>query len=92
MQARIYRPARNPMQSGAGADRWLLEFIGRAESRYIDSVMGWTGNRDTYSQVRLAFPTREEAERYAEAHDIPYRMLAPKKRTAKPKSYAETLK
>ena len=70
MTARIYRPARNAMSSGAAKTRhWVLEFVA-SEARGVDPLMGWTSSRDTQAQVRLTFPTREAALEYAEAHGI----------------------
>jgi hypothetical protein len=43
-------------------------------------LMGWTGSDDMNSQVRLRFPTREEAVAYAERHGIPYETFEPKRR------------
>ncbi|NIM09025.1 MAG: ETC complex I subunit, partial [Planctomycetales bacterium] len=61
MQARIYQPARNAMQSGtAKTHEWVLEFAPDAE-RKVDPLMGWTGSPDTQSQVRMKFPTKEAA-------------------------------
>ncbi|MFQ5624228.1 MAG: ETC complex I subunit [Paracoccaceae bacterium] len=80
MHARIYQPARNPMQSGqANTRRWILEFepeLGKA----VDPLMGWTGSSDMNAQVRLRFDSREAAVEYAEAHGLPYRVQEPKPR------------
>lgn len=82
MRARIYKPARNAMQSGAARTRhWLLEYAADAP-REIDPLMGWTSSADTQTQVRLRFETREAAEAYARKHDIPYTVVAPKPRKA----------
>lgn len=82
MRARIYRPARNAMQSGmARTQDWVLEFAS-AEARQIDPLMGWTSSGDTQSQVRLRFDTQAEAEAYAEAHGIDYVVIQPKTRAA----------
>jgi len=70
MTARIYRPAKTPMQSGKGkSQEWLLEFTTETP-RVVDPLMGWTGSSDTLQQVRLKFATREEAVSYAERHGI----------------------
>ncbi|MCC5971425.1 MAG: ETC complex I subunit [Pararhodobacter sp.] len=91
MRARIYRPARNTMQSGtAGTRDWLLEFA-PAEARETDPLMGWTSSGDTQSQVRLRFATQAEAEAFAEARGIKYIVIQPKPRAAniRPGGYAE---
>jgi ETC complex I subunit conserved region len=80
MLAKIYQPARTAMQSGqARTHDWVLEFVPE-EPRVIDPLMGWTGSGDMESQVRLSFPTREEAVAYAERNGIAYETFEPKKR------------
>ena len=67
MLAKIYQPSRSAMQSGQAKTRdWVLEFV-PADAKWIDPLMGWTGSDDMNSQVRLRFPTREEAVAYAES-------------------------
>lgn len=91
MRARIYRPARNAMQSGTARTRdWVLEFS-PSEARVKDPLMGWTGSGDTQAQVKLRFPTQEEAEAYAQARGIDYIVLQPKPRAAniRPMGYGE---
>ena len=62
MSARILLAPKSPVQSGKiGTDTWILEFAPE-NSRFIEPVMGWTGNRDMMaSQVKLKFPTKEAA-------------------------------
>jgi hypothetical protein len=81
MLAKIYQPSRSAMQSGQAKTRdWVLEFA-PADPRWIDPLMGWTGTSDMDSQVRLTFPSREEAVAYAERHGIPYQTFEPKRRS-----------
>ena len=80
MLAKIFQPARSAMQSGPARHRqWVLEFV-PAQARWIDPLMGWTGSGDMNSQVRLSFPTREEAVAYAERHGIAHQVFEPKLR------------
>lgn len=51
--------------------------------------MGWLALTDTQKQVRLVFPSRESAVAFAERHGWDYTVHAPRKRTVRPKSYAE---
>lgn len=82
MRARIYRPARNAMQSGTAKTKlWALEFS-PAEARRIDPLMGWTSSGDMNAQVKLWFDTAEAAEAYAKAHGIDYNVIQPKARRA----------
>ncbi len=76
MTARIYLPAKSPMQSGQAKDRWLLEFD-REQAREIEPLMGWTSSGETQSQVRLSFESAEAAIAYAERAGIPYRVERP---------------
>ena len=80
MLAKIYQPARSAMQSGQGKTHdWVLEFV-PAEARTVDPLMGWTGSGDMNSQVRLRFPSREEAVAYAERHGVAHEVFEPKPR------------
>lgn len=64
-RVRIYRPARSAMQSGEAATRlWVLEFAPET-APFIDPLMGWVGSADPSTQVRLSFPTREDAVEFA---------------------------
>lgn len=86
---RIYRPAKNAMQSGrANSRRWLVESEPSSQKN-IDPLMGWTGSDDTRAQVKLRFESREEAIAYAERNGLDYKVEEPKERIVRPKNYAE---
>ena len=92
MRARIYQPPKNAMQSGrAHLDEWLLEYE-PAERRQADPLMGWIGSADTQAQVRLRFPSKEEAIAYAEKHGIAFDVEIANTRRVKPKAYADNFK
>lgn len=92
MQARIYRPAKTAMQSGRAKTRdWVLRFEPRA-ARRIDPLMGWTSSSDTGQQVKLHFPTKEDAVAYCEKHGIDYRVQEPRQRKVQLKSYADNFR
>jgi gamma-glutamylcyclotransferase (GGCT)/AIG2-like uncharacterized protein YtfP len=80
------------MQSGtAKTGHWVLEFEPETPQK-IDPLMGYTSSSDTRRQVRLTFPTKEEAISYAERNGIAYRLeeaKAPKRRQV---SYAENFR
>ncbi len=87
--AKIYQPAKNAMQSGrAGTGRWLLEYAPGAAQRR-DPLMGWSGSTDTRAQLKMRFPSREEAVAYAERNGLDYEVMEPRKRNVRPKNYAE---
>jgi hypothetical protein len=92
MLARIYRPARNAMQSGqANIKDWVLEFEPE-EARRIDPLMGWTGSGDTKGQVRIAFETRDEAVAFAQRYRIPFQVFEPKEAKRIVRAYADNFK
>ena len=80
MTARIYKPAKTAMQSGlAKTKAWMVDFEPEAP-RTVESLMGWTSSSDMRQQVRLSFPTKQEAIAYCERHEIAYQVtetLAP---------------
>ena len=92
MRARIYRPAKNAMQSGkARTKRWVLEF--EPETRQApDPLMGWTSSTDMRQQVQLEFDTSEEAIAYAEKHAIAYQVFEPHDAQRASKSYADNFR
>jgi hypothetical protein len=92
MQARIFRPAKNAMQSGrAGTQKWVLEFA-PSSRREADPLMGWTSSDDTRSQLRLNFDTKEEAVAYAEREGIPYMVETAQDRRLQIKAYADNFR
>lgn len=91
MPARIYKPARNAMQSGTARTKlWVLEFAPESE-REIDPLMGWISSDDMQSQVRLRFETQEQAEDYARENGIDYVVLPEhgRKPNVRPMGYGE---
>jgi hypothetical protein len=89
MLARIYRPAKNAMQSGKAKTKdWVLEFEPSA-ARRPDPLMGWTQSTDMNGQVVIAFDSKEEAVDYAQKHAIAFQLMEAK--TPKPiiKAYAD---
>ena len=92
MTARIYQPAKTAMQSGqAGTQHWILEHE-NSEPREIDPLMGWTSSRDTQTQVRLKFPTKEDAIAYAKRNGLAFTVREPKPRKTVHKTYADNFK
>jgi hypothetical protein len=92
MLARIYKPARNAMQSGqANTTEWVLEFEPE-EAKRVDPLMGWSGSGDMRAQVQLTFATREEAVAYAERHRIAHQVFEPKEAKRSVRAYADNFK
>lgn len=89
---RIYKPSKPAMQSGkGGTDEWLLEQAAPGDVA-VDPLMGWSGSSNTGKQVRLTFPTREAAVRYAEQHALPYTVIEPTPRKIAHRSYADNFR
>ena len=89
MTARIYKPARTAMQSGtAKTHDWLLEYEPETP-RVVEPLMGWTSSTDMKSQIRLRFPTREEAIAYCERKGIAYQVSEPKEPARRSIAYAD---
>ena len=92
MTARIFRPAKNAMQSGRGKSKhWVLVFE-PASARSIDPLMGYTSSTDMNSQVKLKFDSLEEAENYAQRKNIDYVVQQPHDSTPKKVAYSDNFK
>jgi hypothetical protein len=90
--ARIYKPAPSVMQSGrANTRRWVMEFEPQAPL-FIEPLMGWTGSTDPLRQVRLTFPDKESAVRFAEREGYAFTVIEPRERRVRRKSYAENFR
>jgi hypothetical protein len=92
MEARIYQPSKNALQSGqANSRKWVVEYEPE-EAKRNDELMGWVGSGDMRGQLKLKFESKEGAIAYAERNGIPYVMQEPKKRRQRPKSYADNFR
>ena len=93
MAVRIYKPARNAMQSGKGkSGHWVLEHE-QAAAQTADPLMGWTSSGETRQQIKLNFDTSELAVTFAEREGLAYTVIpepaAPK---VQRKSYSDNFK
>ena len=87
-KAKIYKPTKTAMQSGKrNSKNWLLEFETLDNS--ISPLMGWESSRDTMSEIKLEFPTKENAISYAKKNNIDFYVVEPQKRKIIIKSYAD---
>ena len=85
---KIYKPAKTAMQSAEGNTRnWLLEFD--TLNTGINPLMGWESSKDTMSEVKLEFLTKEQAINYAKKNNIDYYIIEPQKRKIIKKSYSD---
>jgi hypothetical protein len=90
-RARIFRPAKNAMQSGARTRRWALSYE-PASRREPDPLMGWSSAEDTLNEVQLYFDTEEAAVAFAIRNGLEYSVITPQVSTEKPKSYADNFR
>ena len=74
--ARIDRPGRSVTTSATTRSAWRLTFE-RRTAPFTEPLMGYTGGRDTLTQVELSFPTLESAIRYAERQGLNYVVRTP---------------
>ena len=87
-KAKIYKPTRTAMQSGMrNTKNWLLEFD--TLNTGVNPLTGWETSKDTMSEVKLEFSTREQAINYAKQNNIDYYVIEPQKRKTIRKSYTD---
>ena len=87
-KAKIYKPTKTAMQSGRrNSKNWLLEF--ETLDKNISPLMGWESSRDTMSEIKLTFSTKEKAINYAKKNNIKYNLIEPEERKIIKKSYAD---
>ena len=76
------------MQSGGrNTKKWLLEFD--TLNTGVNPLMGWVTSKDTMSEVKLEFSTKEQAINYAKKNNINYYIIEPEKRKIIKKSYSD---
>ncbi len=89
MVARIYKPAKTAMQSGAAKTKdWVLDYEPE-QPREIEPLMGWTSSGDMRQQLRLRFETADEAVTYCERHGISYQVFESKRAARRGISYSD---
>jgi len=90
---RIYRPVKNAMQSGrAKTQSWVAEFS-PGDRKLPDPLMGWPGSRDTRSQVKMTFETKEAAIAFAQKHGYTYELKdSEPPAPPAPKAYADNFR
>ena len=75
MLAKIYRPAKNAMQSGkAATKKWRLGFI-LANAPRPRALMGRVSRPRPQGQRRMTTDTKEEAIEFARKHGIPHQVV-----------------
>ena len=76
------------MQSGnRNTKKWLIEFD--TLNTGVNLLMGWESSKDTMSEVKLKFSTKDQAINYARKNNIDYYIIEPQKRKIIKKSYSD---
>ena len=76
------------MQSGnRNTKKWLIEFD--TLNTGVNLLMGWESSKDTMSEVKLEFSTKDQAINYARRNNIDYYIIEPQKRKIIKKSYSD---
>ena len=89
MTARIFKPAKNAMQSGrAKTKEWQLDYEPE-QPRSIEPLMGWTSSGDMKQQLTIRFDTKEDAIAYCERKGIAYQVIEPKASAHRQVAYAD---
>ena len=87
-KAKIYKPSKTAMQSGIKKfDKWVLEYI--SEKPGTNPLMGWESSKDTYSELKLEFSSKDLAIEYAKKNNINFELIEPQTRKIIKKSYAD---
>ena len=87
-KAKIYKPSKTAVQSGErNTKKWILEFD--TLNTGINPLMGWETSKDTMSEVKLEFSTKDQAINYARSNNIDYYIIEPQKRKIIKKSYSD---
>lgn len=90
MQVRISKPTKSAIQSGPGDTSWLLEFVNhKPNCREKENLMGRTSSSDMSNEVKLFFPTLQDAIDFAERKYYSYEIIPVKKSSIHNKSYAD---
>ena len=76
------------MQSGRSkTKKWILEYD--TFKTGINALMGWETSKDTMSEVKLEFLSKDQAINYAKKNNIDYYVIEPQKQKIIKKSYSD---
>lgn len=91
-EVRIYRPAKNAMQSGlANTSQWILDYAPESALR-PDALMGWAGEGSTRNQLQLRFDSLDEATAYAERQGLDFHVVKDQPRRQRTRTYAQNFR
>ena len=87
-KAKIYKPTKTAMQSGIrNTKKWILEY--EFLDTGISPLMGWETTKDTLSEIKLEFSTKDQAIDYAKKNNITYYVINPQDHKLVKKSYSD---
>mgnify|MGYP001286870190 FL=1 len=87
-RANIYKPTKTAMQSGKrNSKRWVLKF--ETLNTEINPLMGWESSKDTMSEVKLEFFTKDDAINYAKKNNIHFNLIEPQVEKIVKKKYSD---
>ena len=87
-KSKIYKTSKTAMQSGKrNTKNWILEFD--TLNTGINPLMGWETSKDTMSEVKLEFSSKEEALIYVKKNNIDYYIVEPQRAKIVKKSYSD---
>ena len=87
-RANIYKPTKTAMQSGKrNSKRWILKF--ETLNTEINPLMGWESSKDTMSEVKLEFFTKDDAINYAKKNNIHFNLIEPQVEKIVKKKYSD---
>lgn len=90
--ARIFQRIKSSTSSGkANLGMWMLEFE-QSQPERPDPLTGWQGSGDTQTQVKLSFPSMQEAVAYAEREGIEAHVVRPAEAKLKIQAYADNFR
>jgi len=85
-RVRIFRPAKNSMQSGTNnTHKWKMEFETR--ERWENPLMGWTSSGDPLSNLNIDFSNKDDAVAFCEKNGWPCFVEEPVDKKPKSKTY-----
>lgn len=92
MQVSIFKPTKTAMQSGShNCKDWLLKFNSN-QKKVIEPIMGWTSSQDTLGKVKIKFPDKESAIKFAKQNNLTYEIIEPQTKKFVKRSYADNFK
>lgn len=90
--ARIFKRPKSSQSSGKfRTELWQLEFE-PAEPKRADPLTGWAGSGDVSDQIRLNFPSYEEAVAYCEREGLNFVVVPTPRQKLQLQSYADNFK